>query len=135
MKYDEHVDAAVMPMGNGIVRADFSYTVFLSSPEDYEGGELLIKNNDGEDVRVKPPAGSLFLYTSGKRHQVLEVTEGCRSVAVGWMQSVIPDSEHREIVCNLESVMANLLVKNGKDADYDKINTIAVNLKRMWARV
>jgi len=79
MAFDAHVDGAVraMPWGGPRMRADVSSTLFLSEPEDYDGGELVVHDTYGAH-EVKLPAGDLILYPSSSRHEVTAVTRGCR---------------------------------------------------------
>ena len=82
MFYGKHNDAPEM---NGI-RTDFSFTLFLSPPEDYDGGELVIYA-DCEASKIKLPAGKMVLYPTRFVHEVTEVTRGTRIAAVGWVES------------------------------------------------
>ena len=78
MAYGTHVDDAMMKG----VRTDLSFTVFLSDPASYEGGELVIEGNDGDQM-IKLPAGAAVLYPSTTLHRVAEVTAGERLVVLG----------------------------------------------------
>ena len=90
MTYGTHVDDAIM----GGVRTDLSFTLFLSDPESYQGGALVIDDAYGErDVRL--PAGELILYPSTTLHRVDPVTSGVRLAAVGWVRSFVRDSSRR----------------------------------------
>lgn len=101
--YGFHVDDPVM----GEVRTDLSFTLFLSEPETYEGGALLIDGLDGER-EVKLSAGSLVLYPTGALHRVTPVTSGERLAAVGWIQSLIRRADEREILFDLGRTRASL---------------------------
>jgi len=87
MEYGRHIDDAIMYPGGREFRIDFSFTVFLSPPDQYEGGELVLED-DGGDTIIKPDAGSVFVYPSGVPHRVARVTSGERRAAVGWVQSL-----------------------------------------------
>ena len=101
--YGFHVDDPVM----GEVRTDLSFTLFLSDPETYEGGALLIDGLDGER-EVKLSVGSLVLYPTGALHRVTPVTSGERLAAVGWIQSLIRRADEREILFDLGRTRASL---------------------------
>lgn len=96
-KYSRHVDYFLQ---EGI-RIDWSMTLFLTEPDEYEGGELLFDNE-----RVKLPAGSMVLYESSKVHSVSSVTSGERIAAIAWAQSYIEDAQDRAILGKLAEVLA-----------------------------
>ena len=91
MEYGSHVDDALMQG----MRTDVSFTLFLSDPESYDGGELVIESAAGEDA-VKLAAGSLVAYPSTTLHRVAPVTRGVRLAAVGWARSFVRDGAQRE---------------------------------------
>ncbi|KCZ93438.1 Fe2+-dependent dioxygenase [Hyphomonas johnsonii] len=105
--YGLHIDNAHMGTGDSRIRTDLSYTLFLSDPQSYAGGELVIERA-GETLSVKPDAGSLVLYPSSSLHRVAEVTRGARLAVVGWIESTIPDAGEREMVFDLENLRASL---------------------------
>ena len=126
--YGTHVDSALM----GGLRTDVSFTVFLSSPDDYDGGELVIETAGGEEG-FKLPAGATLVYSAGSLHRVAEVTRGQRTVAVGWAQSFVRSAEQREILFDLETAQHRLFMAHGKTPEFDLIAKTASNLVRMWA--
>jgi hypothetical protein len=95
MEYGLHVDNGVMQTPHGAVRSDISMTIFLSPPESYDGGELLIEDSGLGHHRVKLPAGSAFAYPSTSLHRVGPVTRGVRLACVLWIQSQIRDPGQR----------------------------------------
>lgn len=105
--YGFHVDDPVMGAEDARLRTDLSFTLFLSDPETYEGGALLIDGLDGER-EVKLAAGSVVLYPSGPLHRVTPVTSGERLAAVGWIQSLIRRADEREILFDLGRTRAAL---------------------------
>jgi PKHD-type hydroxylase len=126
--YGLHVDDALM----GGVRTDISFTLFLSPPETYDGGALIIE--DSLEARaVKLSAGSVFLYPSTTLHRVEPVTAGERLVVVGWVQSRIRAAEKREILFDLDRSIAELHASAGKSALFDTLCKTRSNLLRMWA--
>src|SRR3712207_6055742 len=87
--YGAHVDDATMwAEDGGRLRTDLSFTLFLSEPESYEGGALVVDGVDGER-EVKLPAGGVVLYPTGALHRVQPVTAGERLACVGWIQSLV----------------------------------------------
>ena len=126
--YGTHVDAAFM----GGLRADVSFTVFLSAPESYDGGELVIDSTAGEDG-YKLEAGSVVVYPSTALHRVAPVTRGERYAAVGWAQSLIRDAGQRELLFDLETAQARLFNQHGKTPEFDLLAKCSANLLRRWA--
>jgi PKHD-type hydroxylase len=125
--YGAHVDDALM----GGVRTDVSFTLFLSAPESYDGGELVIDSAAGEDAFKLGP-GSVLTYPSTTLHRVAPVTRGRRLAAVGWVRSYIRDPAHRELLFELETARRRLFEREGKTADGDLLAKCAANLLRLW---
>src|SRR5919202_5762300 len=90
-QYGTHVDDALMQG----MRTDVSFTLFLSEPDSYEGGELVIESNAGKQP-FKLPAGSMIVYPSTTLHRVAPVERGLRLAAVGWARSFVRSAEQRE---------------------------------------
>lgn len=134
MEYGAHVDDAVMDSPRGRVRTDISFTLFLSDPESYDGGELVTDTTAGEQ-RYKLPAGSLVLYPSSTLHRVDPVTRGSRLAAVGWVQSQVRDPAQREILFDLDTARRQLFDREGKTGEFDAISKSLANLTRMWAQL
>ena len=126
--YGSHVDNALI---SGL-RTDLSFTLFLSPPEAYEGGELVIESAAGEE-EVKLPAGHLFLYPSTSLHRVAPVRAGERLAAVGWAQSWVREAGQREILFDLDTARRALFAASGKTPEGDLLAKSAANLLRMWA--
>jgi PKHD-type hydroxylase len=102
-EYGLHVDNAFM----GNVRADLSFTLFLSDPQSYEGGALRLEFPAGSQA-IRLPAGSLILYPSTSLHCVEPVVRGQRLAIVGWIESRILHAEAREALFDLANVRASL---------------------------
>jgi PKHD-type hydroxylase len=127
MEYGLHVDE---PMMNG-VRTDLSFTLFLSEPEDCEGGELVIEGYDG-DRGFKLPSGSLILYPSSTLHRVAPVASGERLAVVGWVRSLVRNTEDRELLFDLENALAELRKQAADRAILDTLYKVRANLLRKW---
>lgn len=126
--YGSHVDDALMQG----VRTDVSFTLFLSDPKTYSGGELVIESPGGEEP-VKLAAGSMVAYSTTALHRVAKVTRGERLVCVGWARSFIRDAAHRELLFDLDTARRRMFAREGKSADYDLVAKSLANLTRMWA--
>ncbi|HEX5776679.1 MAG TPA: Fe2+-dependent dioxygenase [Caulobacteraceae bacterium] len=121
--YGFHVDDPVM----GEVRTDLSFTLFLSDPNAYGGGALIVDGLDGER-EVKLAAGSLVLYPTGALHRVTPVTSGERLAAVGWIQSLIRRADEREILFDLSRARASLPDSEARLT----LDKAIGNLMRLW---
>ena len=134
MSYGNHVDDPVMGPPNQRYRSDISITLFLNSPDDYKGGELIINTAFGEQA-VKLNAGDAVLYPSSSTHRVAEVTEGERLVAVTWLQSTVRDPARREILYNLSQARESLLNTSPESELLQQVSNSYVNLLRMWTDI
>lgn len=134
MRYDGHNDNAISMGHQMVIRHDLSFTIFLSAPQDYEGGELVVTVADQEHA-VKFDRGDMAIYPSGLIHRVNEVTAGCRNAVAGFMQSTIPQNDRRELVYKLQQVKNQLLQKDGKTEHYEALEYVYSNLQRMWIQV
>jgi PKHD-type hydroxylase len=132
MSYGQHVDDAVMGPQGGQYRTDVSVTVFLTEPEKYEAGELIIHTEQGEQS-VKLPAGHAVFYPSGSLHEVAEVTSGERLVAVAWAQSMVKDPQQRALLYDLYVVKETLLGVSPDAEAAARANRAYINLYRQWA--
>ncbi len=134
MSYGFHVDDPVMGPMSGRYRSDISTTVFLSDKEDYEGGELIIKTDFGEQS-IKLGAGAAVIYPSKSLHKVAEVTSGERIVAVTWAQSLVKSAEKRELLYDLSQVRDTLIAKDPQADETGRVSRSYANLLRMWSEV
>ncbi len=131
MNYGLHVDDALMGRGTRI-RSDISVTVFLSGPEEYDGGELEMQSPFGPQ-EVKLPAGSAVIYPSSTLHRVKPVTEGERLAAVTWVQSFVADPARREVLADLDRVRRRLGEVDTDGEETDLAFKTYTNLLRMWS--
>ncbi len=132
-RFDNHVDNAIrrLPMG-GQIRTDLSATLFLTEPEEYEGGELLVDDTFGAHS-VKLRAGSLVLYPSTSLHRVTPVTRGSRICAFFWIQSLIRDDGQRTLLFDLDMAINRLRRELGDHEAIIAQTGIYHNLLRRWA--
>jgi len=132
--YGQHVDDPIMGPMQGRYRTDVSTTIFINQPDDYEGGEIVIQSQLGEQ-KIKLAAGSAITYPSGSLHHVAEVTKGTRLVAVTWAQSLVRDAQKRELLFDLHKTREALQKKYPDDEEVVKIDHTYINLMRMWAEI
>jgi len=133
--YGAHVDGAVLrSQATGEwVRSDLSCTVFLSDPQEYDGGELLIAQPGG-DQRIKLPAGDAILYPGSTVHQVAPVTRGARIASFFWVQSMVRSTEQRELLFAMDMDLLRLRQRVGEsDSAVVGLTGTYHNLLRMWA--
>ena len=134
MSYGDHTDNPVNWSPRQVIRSDLSFTIFLSERDEYEGGELVAAVL-GEEVSVKYDRGDMVIYPSGTMHRVGEVTDGCRKVAIGWLQSLVRDQQHREIIHAIYKVRNDILVNEGRTDNFRSLDFACTNLQRLWAQV
>jgi PKHD-type hydroxylase len=128
--YAPHVD--VPWMGNqeaGWYRADYSFTLFLSEPQSYKGGDLIL-HLDGGKIAIKLKAGQIILYRSGLLHEVETVTYGKRVAIVGWMQSFLKCDQIRHSCTNLERLVTSLR-SSGDIKNSENVKIILHDLLRL----
>lgn len=143
--YGLHVDNALQthPDNQQWLRTDLSLTLFLSAPEDYEGGELIIVDDYGEHA-IKLNAGEAVLYPSSSLHRVNSVRSGRRLAMVTWVQSLVRSDDKRQILHDLDishvllrqklQQLDHQAISDGLlNAELDKLNKSYHNLLRLWA--
>lgn len=136
MHYGDHVDAALRrpPGARTTIRTDVSATLFLSPPESYDGGELLI--DDGGQARsLKLPAGHMVIYPATTVHHVAPVTRGTRLACFFWMQSAVRDDARRDLLFRLDQAIQALDARHAADPALVALSGIYYNLQRMWAEL
>lgn len=133
--FGSHVDGAVRVMPNGQrIRTDVSCTLFLSNPEDYDGGDLVVEDTYGSKS-VKLPAGHLILYPSTSVHHVTPVTRGTRLCAFFWLQSMIRDDSRRGMLYDMDVAIQRLGTENATHPSVIQLTGIYHNLLRQWTEV
>ena len=126
MGYGRHIDNSFMSSG----RADLSFTIFLNSKDNYDGGELFIENINSEES-FKLNSGEIIIYPSTYLHSVKEVTKGERLVCIGWIESYVKSIEEREYLFDLDAGAKGLLAKYGRSDELDLIFKSYSNLLRL----
>ncbi len=114
MEYGAHVDSAVMGKGGEQIRTDLSMTIFLTDPANYDGGELALETEFGEQ-EIKLDAGEAVVYASTMIHRVTPVTRGVRLAAVTWIQSSVRDERLRAILFDLNQASNHAAAKGDHD--------------------
>jgi PKHD-type hydroxylase len=132
--YGAHIDGAVLHSKHPDqwVRTDLSCTLFLSDPDDYEGGELVIREPQGER-RVKLPAGDLVLYPGSTLHEVSPVTRGSRVASFFWVESMVRSPEQRQLLFDMDMALLQLRQRGEDDPAVVQLTGTYHNLLRMWA--
>ncbi len=131
--YGTHVDGAMRQAPDGsYVRTDLSATLFLSDPDSYDGGELLIDDTFGTH-RIKLAAGSLVLYPSSSVHQVTPVTRGERLASFLFMQSMVRDEGRRRLLYEMDMALLRLRETVGETEPVVQLTGTYHNLLRQWA--
>jgi PKHD-type hydroxylase len=134
--YGNHIDSALHldPYRLDRVRTDVSTTLFLSEPDEYEGGELIVEDNYGAH-EVKLPAGDAIIYPATSLHRVEPVTRGARIASFLWTQSMVRDDWQRHMLFELDMTIIRLRQQLG---DTDEVVALVGhynNLLRQWAEV
>jgi PKHD-type hydroxylase len=134
MTFGAHVDNAIRQVAGSPlrVRADLSATLFLSAPEEYDGGDLVVDDTYGAHS-VKLPAGDLILYPATRLHRVQPVTRGVRLASIFWVQSMVRDDGERGLLFDLDMAIGQV-----SEAQPDHPGVVALtscyhNLLRRWA--
>jgi PKHD-type hydroxylase len=136
-EFGTHVDNAIRQQRGGAlrIRSDLSATLFLSEPEDYDGGDLIIEEMYGPQT-VKLPAGDLVLYPSKSLHRVTPVTRGARVSSFMWLQSLVRDDADRETLFRMDVAIQRVALEKGpKDQAVIELTGVYHNLLRRWAEV
>ncbi len=134
MTFGAHIDGSIRfpPMGGRKIRTDLSATLFLTDPDEYDGGELEIQDTYGVH-RAKFAAGDLVLYPATSLHQVTPITRGVRTACFFWVESLVRDDAQRALLFDMDNAIQTL---NASEADPVARRTLIGvyhNLIRQWA--
>jgi PKHD-type hydroxylase len=134
--FGNHVDNAIRQIAGTPhrIRTDLSATLFLSAPQEYDGGELVIEDTYGVHS-VKLPAGHLVLYPSTSLHHVRPVTRGARVSSFFWIQSMVRDDGRRTLLFDLDSAIQRLASENPTHPSVIQLTGVYHNLLRQWAEL
>ncbi len=132
--FGSHVDNAVRQIGGTAhqLRTDLSATLFLSEPDDYDGGELVIEGTFGVQS-VKLAAGNMILYPASSLHHVRPVTRGARVSSFFWIQSMVRDDGERTLLFDLDLSIQRLGAENAEHPSVLQLTGVYHNLLRRWA--
>ncbi|WP_439598250.1 Fe2+-dependent dioxygenase [Falsiroseomonas sp.] len=135
MTFDTHVDNAIRALPGGArMRTDVSSTLFLTPPEDYDGGELVVEDTYGAQS-VKLPAGDMVIYPSTSLHRVNPVTRGSRWASFFWTQSMIDDDRQRRLLFEMDmSIIQMRMVVPDDHPSVLGLTGCYHNLMRMWCK-
>jgi PKHD-type hydroxylase len=134
--FGNHVDNAIRQVrGSGQrLRTDLSATLFLSAPEEYDGGELVVDDSYGPHS-VKLPAGHLVLYPATSLHRVTPITRGVRVASFFWVQSLVRDDGERSLLFDMDLAIIRLRRQVGDADAVLALTGVYHNLLRRWATV
>jgi PKHD-type hydroxylase len=137
MGFGSHIDNAIRrdPVTGQRLRTDLSATLFLSEPEDYDGGELVVDDLYGSHA-VKLPAGDLILYPASSLHQVTPVTRGVRTASFFWIQSLVREDARRSLLLDMDVAIQRLGQSVGPtDPSILSLTGTYHNLLRQWSEL
>ncbi|HEY4340133.1 MAG TPA: Fe2+-dependent dioxygenase [Steroidobacteraceae bacterium] len=134
MGFGDHTDNAVrqIPGTPHRLRTDISATLFLTAPEEYDGGELVIDDQFGTHS-VKLAAGDMIVYPASSLHRVEPVTRGARDAAFFWIQSMVRDDGARALLYELDLSIRDLTVQGADPRSLLRLTGCYHNLIRRWA--
>ncbi len=139
--FGTHVDTAIRQLSSTgqRIRTDLSATLFLTPPEEYDGGELIVEDSYGEK-QVKLPAGDMVLYPATSLHRVEPVTRGNRISSFFWIQSMIRQDAHRTLLFELDQSIQRLAASDAAQTPDVKASSVQLtgvyhNLLRQWAEM
>jgi PKHD-type hydroxylase len=134
--FGNHVDNSIrqVPGTPHRIRTDLSATLFLTGPNEYEGGELVVEDTYGVQT-VKLPAGHLVLYPSTSLHHVRPVTRGARICSFFWIQSMVRDDGQRTLLFDLDMAIQRLNQDHADHPSAVQLTGVYHNLLRRWAEV
>lgn len=134
--FGTHVDGSIriVPGTSQRIRTDLSCTLFFASPEEYDGGELVIEDTYGAKS-VKLPAGHMILYPATSLHHVTPVTRGTRLCSFFWLQSMLRDDGRRALLFDMDVAIQRLGAENATHPSVVSLTGVYHNLLRQWAEM
>lgn len=134
MTFGAHVDNAIRAGNGARIRTDVSSTLFISGPEDYDGGELVVQDTYGEHT-VKLPAGDMIVYPATSLHNVRPITRGSRIASFFWTQSMIRDESKRSLLFDMDMAIIKLARDHSEHPSNVELTAVYHNLLRQWAEL
>src|ERR671913_568460 len=134
--FGNHVDNAIRQVSGTPhrVRTDLAATLFFSSPDEYDGGELVVEDTYGVHS-LKLPAGHLILYPASSLHHVRPITRGARLASFFWIQSMVRDDGERTLLFDLDVAIQRLMSDVPEHPTIVELTSLYHNLLRRWANV
>lgn len=135
-EYGFHIDNAIfqVPGSPQRIRSDISTTVFLSDPDEYEGGELIVQDTYGEQT-IKLPAGHAIIYPGTSLHRVAPVTRGVRYASFFWTQSLVRSDTQRALLLEQDVAIQRLIQAGADQQVVTQLTGVYHNLLRMWSEL
>ena len=134
MTFGAHVDNAIRAGSGARIRTDVSSTLFITGPEDYDGGELVVEDTYGTHA-VKLPAGHMIVYPATSLHHVTPITRGSRIASFFWTQSMIRDESRRSLLFDMDMAIVKLAHDHPQHASVVELTAVYHNLLRQWAEL
>ncbi|WP_213807547.1 Fe2+-dependent dioxygenase [Granulicella sp. dw_53] len=137
--FGTHVDTAIRQVATTgqRIRTDLSATLFLTAPEEYDGGELVVEDSYGTHS-VKLPAGHMVLYPATSLHRVEPVTRGARVSSFFWIQSMVREDSQRTLLFDLDTAIQRLALVQGDQSVKEsgvQLTGVYHNLLRQWVEM
>ena len=134
--FGTHIDNAIRQVGQTPhrVRTDLSATLFLASPDEFDGGELIVEDTFGTHS-VKLPAGHMILYPATSLHHVSPVTRGSRLASFFWIQSMVRDDGERTLLFDLDMAIQQVNRNTPDHPSSVQLTGVYHNLLRRWAEI
>ncbi|MDB5641624.1 MAG: PKHD-type hydroxylase [Hyphomicrobiales bacterium] len=136
MSFGSHVDNSIRtnPFDGRRIRTDLSATLFISEPDEYDGGELIVEDTYGEHA-VKLPAGDMILYPANSLHRVQPISRGSRIASFFWIQSMVRDDTKRALLFDLDMSIVRLNADVSGHPSVVNLTSTYHNLLRLWTEV
>ena len=134
MTFGSHVDNAIRSVAGMRLRTDVSSTLFISEPDEYDGGELVVEDTYGAHA-VKLPAGDMIVYPATSLHHVTPITRGSRIASFFWTQSMIRDESKRALLFDMDMAIIKLTRDHPQHPSVVELTAVYHNLLRQWAEV
>lgn len=134
--YGRHIDGAIRPIAGTRhrIRTDLAATLFLSEPDEYDGGELIMEDTFGTQ-QLKLPAGDMVVYPASSIHEVTPITRGSRLASFFWIQSLVREERRRRMLLGLDTTIQSLRLRSSDDSSVLELTALYHNLLREWADI